>query len=102
MVWLLSQLQAKVKINKHVKVKQLPKSGKDLRPGVKCQVIGWGSVSVRDLLPSDILRWAEVAVLDRELCGCLYGNSPVITEDMLCARNEEKRADACAVSQGRH
>lgn len=92
------QLKMKVKVNsKAVKVKEVSKSGKDLQVGTQCEVTGWGVVSATGSMPSDTLQVAEVDILDRKLCDCFYNRNPVITQDMLCASNNKRQADACKV-----
>ncbi|KAL7854158.1 hypothetical protein AOLI_G00210020 [Acnodon oligacanthus] len=93
---MLLKLQEKVHLNgKTVKVILLPKAGKDIQAGTKCQVSGWGTTSVEAVKSSDKLRELEVEVVCRDLCNCYYDNNPFITEDMLCAGNKEQKKDAC-------
>eukprot|EP00063_Salmo_salar_P013933 XP_013988768.1 PREDICTED: granzyme K-like [Salmo salar] len=98
---MLIKLKMKVKINsKAVKVKEVSKSGKDLQVGTQCHVTGWGVVSATGSMPSDTLQGAEVDILDRKLCDCFYNRNPVITQDMLCASNNKRQADACKGDSG--
>lgn len=80
-----------------MKVKKIPGSVPVTPPGIKCVVRGWGTTQVNVQEASNILREAEVTVMDKELCNCYYNNKPVITEDMLCARNKQEHSDACWV-----
>lgn len=94
------QLQHKVQIKKNkVDVKKIPEPGKDIPAGTKCEVRGWGVTSPEHKKPSDILREVEVTVVDRKLCSCYYNNKPKITDDMLCAGNEQGHKDACTVGR---
>ncbi|XP_036444387.1 LOW QUALITY PROTEIN: granzyme K-like [Colossoma macropomum] len=93
---MLLKLQEKVQLKrKNVKVIRLPKSGKDIPTGTKCEVSGWGTTSVEVVRSSDMLREVEVEVVSRELCNCYYDKKPFITQDMLCAGNKEQKKDAC-------
>ncbi|XP_067106545.1 granzyme K-like isoform X1 [Osmerus mordax] len=98
---MLIKLHTKVKPKKkHIEVKQLSRSGKDVATGTRCQVYGWGTMSAQGSKPSNHLRWAEVKVEDRELCTCYYNNKPIINQDMLCAGNKKREADACKGDSG--
>ncbi|KAF4077540.1 hypothetical protein AMELA_G00209270 [Ameiurus melas] len=93
---MLMKLQNKVQLKKNnVDVKKIPKSGKDIPAGTKCEVRGWGTTHVNKHKASDTLQEVEVTVVDRELCNCYYNCKPVITVDMLCAGNKQGEKDAC-------
>lgn len=81
-----------------MEIRKIPKSGKDIPAGTKCEVRGWGITKIGDKKPSDALREVEVTVVDRELCNCYYNRKPAITDDMLCAGNKQGNKDACLVS----
>lgn len=94
------QLENKVQIKKNkVDVMKIPKPGKDIPAGTKCEVRGWGVINKEHKKPSDILREVDVTVVDRNLCNCYYNNNPKITDDMLCAGNKQGHKDACHVSR---
>lgn len=95
-----SQLQDKVQLKKNkVDVKKIPKSGKDIPAGTKCEVRGWGTTHVKNPKACDTLQELEVTVVDRELCNCYYNSKPTITANMLCAGNKQRDKDACWVSR---
>lgn len=92
------QLEKKVQLKKNkVEKKNIPKSGKDIPAGTKCEVRGWGTTQVNERKASDTLQEVEVTVVDKALCNCYYNNNPKITEDMLCAGNKHGRKDTCWV-----
>ncbi|KAG7476685.1 hypothetical protein MATL_G00085550 [Megalops atlanticus] len=98
---MLIKLEKRVKTKgKKIKVKDLPKDGKDVPAGTSCQVIGWGVTRKEANNPSDTLQGVEVKIEDRDLCRCLYNKNPTITEDMLCAGNKKTKADACQGDSG--
>lgn len=93
---MLIKLKKKVKAkSKKIRVKDLPKSGKDVSVGTSCQVTGWGVTKEKAMVTSDTLQGVEVKIEDRDLCSCYYNSNPVITQDMLCAGNKKAKADAC-------
>ncbi|XP_064164924.1 granzyme K-like [Anguilla rostrata] len=90
------QLKKKVKAKgKKIRVKDLPKSGKDVPVGTSCQVTGWGVTKEKVRVASNTLQGVEVKIEGRDLCSCYYNSNPVITQDMLCAGNKKAKADAC-------
>ncbi|XP_036385954.1 granzyme K-like [Megalops cyprinoides] len=98
---MLIKLEKRVKTKgKKIKVKDLPKDGKDVPVGTSCQVTGWGRTRKEANEASDTLRGVEVKIEDRDLCRCLYNKNPMITEDMLCAGNKKTKADACQGDSG--
>ncbi|KAJ8287300.1 hypothetical protein GJAV_G00049990 [Gymnothorax javanicus] len=98
---MLIKLKNKVKAKgKKIRVKDLPKSGKDVPSGTICQVTGWGVTSAEVKKLSDSLQGVQVHIEDRELCSCYYKNNPTITKDMLCAGNKKTKADACYGDSG--
>ncbi|KAI5096487.1 granzyme K-like isoform X1 [Silurus meridionalis] len=93
---MLLKLQNNVHLQKNkIQVKTIPKSGRKIQTGTKCEVMGWGTIQTDDLKPCDTLQELEVTVVDRELCNCFYNGKPNITEDMLCAKNKQGNKDAC-------
>ncbi|XP_030623899.1 granzyme K-like [Chanos chanos] len=97
-------IKLETKFNKKVgkvKVWTIPKSSKsskDVSPGSKCSVTGWGLTSKN--VPSDTLKEVKVTIMDRDLCSCYYNNKPTITQDMLCAGNKAIKGDACQGDSG--
>ncbi|KAF5903710.1 granzyme K-like, partial [Clarias magur] len=93
---MLMKLQNKVHLKKNkVELGKIPKSGKDVPVGTKCEVRGWGSTHEKRPIPCDTLQEVEVTVVDRDLCSCYYNSNPAITVDMMCAGNKLGNKDAC-------
>ncbi|KAK6494446.1 granzyme K-like [Huso huso] len=97
---MLIKLKRKVKLNKKISTLSLPKSGKDIKPGVKCKVAGWGATVNKAPKGSDTLKEAEVIVIDRKVCNKYYSGNPNITKDMLCAGDKKGKKDACSGDSG--
>ncbi|XP_051899699.1 granzyme K-like [Pristis pectinata] len=94
----LLKLNTTAKLNKLVKTLSLPKSAKDIKPGTKCKVLGWGQTTPKDEDPSDILQETTVTIIDRKICNSegYYNKNPVVNDDMLCAGDESgKQAKMC-------
>ncbi|MGH0186095.1 UNVERIFIED_CONTAM: hypothetical protein FKN15_020319, partial [Acipenser sinensis] len=96
---MLIKLKTKVKLNKKIKTLSLPKSGKDIKPDVKCKVCGWGNTVNNAHEGSDTLKEADVAVIDRKVCNKYYNGNPNITKDMLCAGDKKGKKDACTLDK---
>lgn len=89
-----------MKQTKTVQVLLLGKVAKDPAAGTSCRVAGWGTIKNKGPM-SDVLRAANVTVIDREKCNSpdYYGLKPVITLGMICAGSHgSKRVDTCQVS----
>ncbi|XP_069780452.1 granzyme K-like isoform X2 [Narcine bancroftii] len=96
----LFKLDKAAKLNKSVKIMSLPKSTKDIKPGKKCKVLGWGQTTVYDDDPSDTLQERTVTIIDRKTCNTekYFNRDPVVTDDMLCAG--EKPGDQAKMCRG--
>lgn len=95
-IWALTfllQLKKKVK----AKPKKIPKKVKDVAPGTKCVVTGWGTTDSKDTVPSDKLQMLEVTVVDRDQCNRDYKRDIKITKDMMCAGNKQENRGTCWV-----
>jgi len=79
------------------KPKKIPKKEKDVPPGTKCVVTGWGTTKSEVRKPSDKLQMLEVTVVNRDRCNRFYESELVITKDMLCAGNKEPKRGTCWV-----
>uniref|UniRef100_A0A7M4FF65 Granzyme A n=1 Tax=Crocodylus porosus TaxID=8502 RepID=A0A7M4FF65_CROPO len=81
--WSILQ-RRKVKINKAVKTTNLPNTGTDIKPGTRCQVIGWGTTNNQMNDMSDTLKQVNVTVIDRNTCNDKkhYNLQPEITKNM--------------------
>ncbi|XP_048395885.1 granzyme K-like isoform X2 [Stegostoma tigrinum] len=98
---MLLQLSSEAKINKYVKVLNLPKvKDKDVKPGTRCVVAGWGRTSSTNL--SDTLQEVMLYVIDRKMCNSkqYYNHKPEVTKDMICASDRKGKADACEGDSG--
>ncbi|XP_073791307.1 granzyme K isoform X1 [Danio rerio] len=86
-----------IRLSKKVKAKpyKIPKNEKDVPPGTKCVVRGWGTTDYKDEQASDKLQMLEVLVVDRDQCNRYYNRNPVITKDMLCAGNTQQHRGTC-------
>lgn len=80
-------------------VLNLPKTGRDVKPGTRCRVAGWGLANNQRPAP-DRLREVNVTVIDRRTCNDPqhYNYNPVIGLNMLCAGNARGGKDSCNVS----
>ncbi|XP_071436799.1 granzyme K-like [Pithys albifrons albifrons] len=97
---MLLKLSGAAKLNKYVKRLPLPDSFEDLKPGTRCKVAGWGVTSTR--WQSKYLQKAKLKIVSRESCNSKYANKPKITNNMLCAAEEDPRClrDACWEDSG--
>ncbi|XP_036382191.1 granzyme A-like [Megalops cyprinoides] len=99
---MLLKLDKKIKVTRAVKPLPLPPNAKDVPAGVFCSVAGWGTTKNNGKM-SDVLRSANVTVIDRLLCNSkmYYNMTPVITQDMLCVGSVDKaRSDSCSGDSG--
>ncbi|XP_059844641.1 granzyme K-like [Hypanus sabinus] len=80
----------------------LPTSVKDPKSGAKCNIIGWQQTSSKDKSHPDSLKKAEATVIDRKDCNGkkYYNGNPVITDNMICARDKNSKKDSCLVDAG--
>ncbi|XP_072921389.1 transmembrane protease serine 9-like [Hemitrygon akajei] len=80
----------------------LPTSVKDPKSGAKCSIIGWQQTSSKDKSHPDSLKKAEATVIDRKVCNGkkYYNGNPVITDNMICARDKNSKKDSCLVDAG--
>ncbi|XP_074022439.1 granzyme A-like [Numenius arquata] len=99
---MLLQLQKRAKLNKAVKVIDLPTSDDDLKPGTTCSVAGWGQTRNDPRKLSDTLREVNVTVISRQICNDNnhYRNKPIITENMICAGANNGGKDSCQGDSG--
>ncbi|XP_019387604.1 PREDICTED: granzyme A-like [Crocodylus porosus] len=99
---MLLQLKGKVKINKAVKTTNLPNTGTDIKPGTRCQVIGWGTTNNQMNDMSDTLKQVNVTVIDRNTCNDKkhYNLQPEITKNMVCAGDVNGGKDSCSGDSG--
>uniref|UniRef100_A0A7M4FKI1 Granzyme A n=1 Tax=Crocodylus porosus TaxID=8502 RepID=A0A7M4FKI1_CROPO len=90
------------KINKAVKTTNLPNTGTDIKPGTRCQVIGWGTTNNQMNDMSDTLKQVNVTVIDRNTCNDKkhYNLQPEITKNMVCAGDVNGGKDSCSGDSG--
>ncbi|KAM3940618.1 granzyme A-like [Leptodactylus fuscus] len=97
----LLELEKPAKLNKFVGVIDLPKGEQQIAPGKICNVAGWGVTDIRNQVPSDVLREANLTIVDRAKCQKLYGSKAIITSTMMCAGPLKKRKDdTCSGDSG--
>ncbi|XP_010865822.2 granzyme A [Esox lucius] len=100
---MLLKLDKKVKLSKAVNVLPLPDSVDDVPAGTVCSVSGWGSIKNNPKAMSNVLKSANVTVIDRRKCNSpeYYNMNPIITYKMLCAGSVGKtREDSCQGDSG--
>ncbi|KAJ8943427.1 hypothetical protein NQ318_020678 [Aromia moschata] len=91
----LFQLSTRVTFHEHLLPVCLPPPNKELKPGTKCTVIGWGRKRTREI------NEVVVPVLNRDLCNKWLENREfTVTEGMLCAGYKEGGKDACQGDSG--
>ncbi|XP_072461733.1 granzyme A-like [Notamacropus eugenii] len=98
----LLQLNGKVKITKAVKQLNLPKGGKDVKPGTTCQAAGWGLITKKPMKLPDTLREVNVTVIDRKICSDKdhYNHHPDIGPNMICAGDRNGGKGTCDGDSG--
>lgn len=89
----LFQLETAAKQTSTVKYLHLGSPGREPKAGTTCMVAGWGQTEKNK--PSDVLRSANVTVVDRKKCSKDYGSKAVITKEMICAGSD--KVDTCQV-----
>ncbi|CAG9855495.1 unnamed protein product [Phyllotreta striolata] len=98
----LFQLSNRVTFHEHLSPVCLPPPDKDLKPGTKCTVIGWGKkedTGLSDYEPE--INEVVVPVLNRDLCNSWLENRDLnVTDGMICAGYKEGGKDACQGDSG--
>ncbi|XP_035409603.1 granzyme A [Cygnus atratus] len=99
---MLLQLKGRAKLNKAVKLIDLPTSNDDPKPGTVCRVAGWGRTQNHSRKTSETLREVNVTIISRETCNSekYYRNNPTITDRMICAGSEKGKRDSCVGDSG--
>ncbi|XP_055490173.1 granzyme K-like isoform X1 [Leucoraja erinacea] len=98
---MLLELENNAMINNDVDVLKLPGGMvNDLKPGTSCFVAGWGKTRKGSL--SDTLQEVTIEVIDRKTCNSedYYDHKPEITQNMICAGDNEGRGDSCGGDSG--
>lgn len=95
----LLKLSRRVVVNEHVMPACLPMRGQELPPGSLCKVLGWGKRSSSDTSGSEILRQADMPVVETRLCKKRFSEFP-IQDTMICAGNPLGRIDTCSGDSG--
>ncbi|XP_056646933.1 atrial natriuretic peptide-converting enzyme [Diorhabda sublineata] len=98
----LFQLSNRVTFHEHLSPVCLPPADKDLKPGTKCTVIGWGKKEDTGLSEYEPeINEVVVPVLNRDLCNAWLENRDLnVTEGMICAGYKEGGKDACQGDSG--
>ncbi|GCB61388.1 hypothetical protein scyTo_0011305 [Scyliorhinus torazame] len=97
---MLIELNGTATLNKFVNILGLPNNGKDVESGVICNVAGWGVTKPEATSSSDTLQQANVTVVDRDMCSMYYTYYPAITDEVLCAGDQEEGRDSCSGDSG--
>jgi len=97
------KLDRPVSLNACVGTACLPTAGRDVAPGSKCWITGWGTLSSGGDTPT-ILQETEVEIISNEDCTAKYWyTDAMIGPSMICAqgRNQEGEiTDACQGDSG--
>ncbi|XP_075040126.1 granzyme A-like [Mixophyes fleayi] len=100
----LIQLDKSAKLNKFVSVLPLPKHEENFKAKTMCSTAGWGVTNFKKQTVSDVLREANLTVVDNGTCKKIYSkqkNKNQITSSMMCAGPLKKRNDdACQGDSG--
>ncbi|XP_060686075.1 granzyme K-like [Hemiscyllium ocellatum] len=93
---MLLEISSEAKLNKYVKLLDLPKDDKDVKPGTPCTVAGWGATIPYSACSSDKLQEVKIRAIDRKKCKVKNDSERVIviTEDMICAGDSKGKKDA--------
>ncbi|NP_001290867.1 granzyme A-like precursor [Esox lucius] len=100
---MLLKLDKKVKLSKAVNIPPLPDSVDDVPAGTVCSVSGWGLTKDSTKAMSNVLKSANLTVIDRRKCNSpeYYNMKPIITYKMLCAGFlDDIKVDACKGDSG--
>ncbi|XP_047237979.1 granzyme A-like [Girardinichthys multiradiatus] len=100
---MLLKLDRPVKQTKWVKVLKLENVVQQPAAGSLCLVAGWGATSANSCEMSNVLRSANVIVIDRMKCNSPkhYNLDPYITKNMICAGSDgQNTADTCQGDSG--
>ncbi|MED6250819.1 hypothetical protein ATANTOWER_010940 [Ataeniobius toweri] len=100
---MLLKLDRPVKQTKWVKGLKLDNVVQQPAAGSLCLVAGWGATSANSCEMSNVLRSANVTVIDRMKCNSPkhYNLDPYITKNMICAGPDgENTADTCQGDSG--
>ncbi|XP_053158553.1 granzyme A-like [Hemicordylus capensis] len=95
---MLLKLEKDAKVGKTVQFIRLPSTFHDVQAGTQCLVAGWGKTENREL--SETLREVNVTVVDRTVCNDLSPYQDEITENMLCAGEEDGSKDSAQGDSG--
>ncbi|XP_038133256.1 granzyme A-like [Cyprinodon tularosa] len=99
----LIMLEKPVKTTKWVSPLKLNKAAKDPVAGTVCMVSGWGKTNNARNKMSNVLKSANVTVIDRMKCNSpsYYNLQPYITRNMICAGSDgQNNADTCEGDSG--
>uniref|UniRef100_A0A8D2IUJ4 Peptidase S1 domain-containing protein n=1 Tax=Varanus komodoensis TaxID=61221 RepID=A0A8D2IUJ4_VARKO len=99
---MLLKLHRTANINRYVKTIPLPSttSFTDVKPGTMCLVAGWGTTSNKYITVTEKLREVNIKVINRRICKEQYIAQHPVTENMICAGDENGGKDSCNDSGG--
>ncbi|ESO00958.1 hypothetical protein HELRODRAFT_157319 [Helobdella robusta] len=99
----LIKLARPVKLNEVVNVVCLPGYNEPLKPGTPCLAAGWGHMEEKGQI-SETVRHVLVHTIDNDLCSTWYTSLEKgfqeLTDNMLCAGEEDGGKDACQYDSG--
>lgn len=102
----LLKLESPLELTQRVWPACLPDQNEELSPESKVTILGWGATSYSrgpdgkfNLDRDDILRQAEVPVVDFDECKNSYGDD-LESHNVICAGYKEGRVDSCAGDSG--
>lgn len=97
----LIQLNKPLTFNERVRKVTLPKKDDTVpRAGATANVAGWGYVDRNQSKYSDILKEAEVPIIDGNLCLKEYKFAPPNCPNIICAGSKISGVDSCAGDSG--
>ena len=94
----LLRLKTPVRLSKYVSIACVPDAGSVLPNDTLCYAIGWGKMKNSHIFGTDILREAEVPMVEREECESAFDYK--ITSNQMCAGYKEGGIDTCAGDSG--
>ncbi|KAM7011979.1 trypsin-3-like [Tautogolabrus adspersus] len=94
---MLLKLLEKARLNKRVKLIELPKSEMEIKDNTKCSVAGWGANETGGQ-SADVLQEVDVSVVDYKACGRIW-NFP-LPANVICAGGYKTDKGFCQGDSG--
>ncbi|KAG7483683.1 hypothetical protein MATL_G00040980 [Megalops atlanticus] len=95
----LMKLREPLTVSDVVKPVCLPNAGLNFNAPLQCWISGWGA-TVSDGHGSEVLREAQVSVIDRTTCNSRAVYNGQITDTMICAGKLQGGVDSCQGDSG--